>query len=37
MQRGQFNLQQRNIGPFSKPTVDNAQCIIGSEKNQMQE
>ena len=33
MQRGQYNQQQRNKDTFYRPTVVNAQCTRGSEKN----
>ena len=32
MQRDQFNQQHQNIDTFYRPSVVNAQCIIGSEK-----
>ena len=32
MQRDQFNQQHQNNDTFSRPSVVNAQCIIGSEK-----
>ena len=31
-QRDQFNQQHQNNGTFHRPSVVNAQCIIGSEK-----
>ena len=31
MRRDQFNQQQRNNDTFYRPTVVNAQCIVGSE------
>ena len=32
MQRDQFNQQHQNNDTFYRPSVVNAQCIIGSEK-----
>ena len=32
MQRDQFNQQHHNNDTFYRPSVVNAQCIIGSEK-----
>ena len=32
MQRDKLNQQHKNIDIFRKPTVVNAQCVIGSEK-----